>query len=64
MVFQCNNIRQVSWEVLKTAASGLGFQHLSRDLAIVNAWKPISDPYKINKAANVVTTEDNRLSMT
>ena len=32
MVFQCINIRQVPWEVLKTAASGLGFQHLPRDL--------------------------------
>ena len=35
--FQCINIRQVSREVLKTAASGLGFQHLPRDLANVNA---------------------------
>ena len=25
MVFQCINIRQVTWEVLKTAAFGLGF---------------------------------------
>ena len=32
MVFQCINIRQVPREVLKTAASGLGFQHLPRDL--------------------------------
>ena len=37
MVFQDINIRQVPWEVLKTAASGLGFQHLPRDLANVNA---------------------------
>ena len=35
--FQCINIRQVPWEVLKTAAFGLGFQHLPRDLANVNA---------------------------
>ena len=35
--FQCINIRKVPWEVLKTAASGLGFQHLPRDLANVNA---------------------------
>ena len=27
MVFQCINIRQVPWEVLKTAAFGLGLQH-------------------------------------
>ena len=40
MVFQCINIRQVPWEVLKTEAFGLGFQHLPRDLANVNAWKP------------------------
>ena len=28
---------QVPWEVLKTAAFGLGFQHLPRDLVNVNA---------------------------
>ena len=37
MVFQCINIRQVPREVLKTAASGLGFQPLPQDLANVNA---------------------------
>ena len=45
MVFQCINIRQLPKEVLKTAASGLGFQHLPRDLANVNAWKTKFDPY-------------------
>ena len=45
MIFQCINIRQVPWEVLKTAAYGLGFQHLQRDLANVNAWKNMFDPY-------------------
>ena len=45
MVFQCINIRQVPWEVLKTAAFGLGFQHLPRDLANVNSWKTMFDPY-------------------
>ena len=45
MVFQCINIRQVPWEVLKTAAFGLGFQHLPRDLANVNAWKNKFDSY-------------------
>ena len=45
MVFQCINIRQVPWEVLKTAAFGLGFQHLPRDLANVNAWKTMFDFY-------------------
>ena len=45
MVFQYINIRQVPREVLKTAASGFGFQHLPRDLANVNAWKTMFDPY-------------------
>ena len=45
MVFQCINIRQVPWEVLKTAAFGLGFQHLPRDLANVNVCKSMFDPY-------------------
>ena len=48
MVFQCINIRQVPWEVLKTAAFGLGFQHLPRDVANVNAWKNMFDPYNTN----------------
>ena len=47
MVFQCINIRQVPWEVLKTAAFGLGFQHFLQDLANVNAWKTMFDPYII-----------------
>ena len=45
MVFQCINIRQVPWEVLKITVSGLRFQHLPRDLANVNAWKTMFDPY-------------------
>ena len=45
MVFRCINIRQVPLEVLKTAASGLGFQHLPRDMANVNARKTMFDPY-------------------
>ena len=48
MVFQYINICQVPWEVLKTAASGLGFQHLPQDLANVNAWKTMFDPYSVN----------------
>ena len=31
--------------MLKTSAYGLGFQHLPRDLADVNAWKTMFDPY-------------------
>ena len=45
MVFQCINIRQVPLEVLKTKAKSLGFQHLPRYLANVNAWKTMFDPY-------------------
>ena len=37
MGFQCINIRQVPWEVLKTETEGRGFQHFPRDLANVNA---------------------------
>ena len=40
MVFQCINIRQVPWEVLKTEAEGGPW-----DLAHVNAWKTMFDPY-------------------
>ena len=47
MIFQCINIRQVPWEVLKTVAFSLGFQHLPRDLANVNAWKTMFDPYTV-----------------
>ena len=47
MVFQCINIRQVPWEVLKTATFGLGFQHLPGELANVNAWKTMFDSYII-----------------
>ena len=31
--------------MLNTSASGLGFQHLPWDLANVNAWKTMFDPY-------------------
>ena len=33
--------------MLKTSAYGLGFQHLPRDLANVNAWKTMFDPYNV-----------------
>ena len=49
MVFQYINIPQVPREVLKTKAFGLGFQHLPRDLANVNKWKTMFDPYIINE---------------
>ena len=56
MIFQCINIRQVPWEVLKTAAFGLGFQHLPRDLANVNAWKTMFDPYNHAYQTNACVT--------
>ena len=37
--------------MLKTEAYGLGFQHLPRDLANVNAWKTMFDPYSKAKDA-------------
>ena len=49
MFFQCITIRQVPWEMLKIEARGLDFQHFFWDLANVNAWKTIFDPYS-NKA--------------
>ena len=45
MVFQYINFHQVPWEVLNTVASGLGVQHLPRELANVNAWKTMFEPY-------------------
>ena len=44
MILSFINIRQVPREVLKTEGS-LGFQHLPRDLANVNEWKIMFDPY-------------------
>ena len=57
MVFQYINICQVPREMLKTSAYGLGFQHLPRDLANVNAWKSMFDPYiKIGAKAYTETS--------
>ena len=44
MVFQCINIRQVAWEVLKTAACGLGFQHLHGIWRVLMHEKPCLIP--------------------
>ena len=57
--FLCINIRQVPWEVLKTAAFGLGFQHLPRDLANVNAWKTMFDPYTRRKEGYLLLDSRN-----
>ena len=56
MFFQSINIRQVAWEVLKTVASGLDFQHLPRDLANVNAWKTMFNPYKPQRGKTLLLT--------
>ena len=61
MVLQCINIRQVPWEVLKTAAFGLGFQHLPRDLANVNAWKTMFDPYNQREAKQPAPSSHNKV---
>ena len=45
IIFQCINVCQVPREMLKTSAFGLGFQHHPWDLANVNAWKTMFDPY-------------------
>ena len=51
--FSCIIIRQVPWEVLKTEAEGCGFQHLTRDLANVNALKKTFDRYYCIKTENI-----------
>ena len=52
MILSFINIRKVPREVLKTEGKALGIQHLPRDLATlprdlanVNEWKIMSDPY-------------------
>ena len=52
MVFQCINIRQVPLEVLKTAAFGLGFQHLPRDWRMLMHEKPCLIPIVANSAVD------------
>ena len=45
MILPFINIRKVPQEMLKTSGFTLGFQHLPRDLANVNEWKIMFDPY-------------------
>ena len=54
MIFQYINVCPVPREMLKTSAYGLGFQHLPRDLANVNAWKTMFDPYIVKHGETVV----------
>ena len=48
MILSFINIRKVPREMLKTSGFALGFQHLPRDLANVNEWKIMFDPYNNN----------------
>ena len=45
MILSFINIRKGPREMLKTSGFALGFQHLPRDLANVNEWKIMFDPY-------------------
>ena len=45
MILSFINIRKVPREMLKTSGFALDFQHLPRDLANVNEWKIMFDPY-------------------
>ena len=54
MIFQYINLCPVPREMLKTSAYGLGFQHLPRDLANVNAWKTMFDPYNMTFIIDIV----------
>ena len=45
MILSFINIHKVPREMLKTSGFALGFQHLPRDLANVNEWKIMFDPY-------------------
>ena len=45
MILSFINIRTVPREELKTLGFALGFQYLPRDLANVNEWKIMFDPY-------------------
>ena len=49
MILSFINICKVPREMLKTSGFALGFQHLPRDLANVNEWKIMFDPYITNK---------------
>ena len=50
MILSFINIRKVPREMLKTSGFALGFQHLPQDLASVNEWKIMFDPYNQGQA--------------
>ena len=45
MILSFINICNVPREMLKTSGFALGFQHLPRDIANVNEWERMFDPY-------------------
>ena len=47
MILSFINTRKIPRKMLKTSGFALGFQHLPRDLANVNEWKIMFDPYII-----------------
>ena len=47
------NIRKVPREMLKPSGFPFGFQHFPRDLANVNEWKIMFDPYIKNEQIRV-----------
>ena len=47
MILSFVNIRKVLREMLKTSGFALGLQLLPRDLANVNEWKIMFDPYNL-----------------
>ena len=53
------NIRLVPRRVLKTSGYALGLQHSPRDLANVNEWKIIFDPYIKRRHHEMAQSERN-----
>ena len=51
MILSYINIRKVPREMLKTLDFALGFQQLPWDLANVNEWKILFDPYIVKHYA-------------
>ena len=45
MILSFINIRKVPREVMKTSGFALGFHPLPQDLANINKWKNIFDPF-------------------
>ena len=67
MILSFIYIRKVPREILKTSGFDLGFQHLPRDLANVNEWKIMFDPYnglllKLKNKPKKLKKENNGLN--